>query len=51
MGERLGEVVGAADCRVPQFVEVLEAPLPRNAGGKVLEAPLRETTDWVPVAR
>jgi long-chain acyl-CoA synthetase len=40
-----------ADFKVPQFVRVLAAPLPRNAGGKVLKTPLRGTTDWVPVPR
>ncbi|MCW2577095.1 MAG: putative fatty-acid--CoA ligase, partial [Modestobacter sp.] len=33
-----------ADFKVPQFVRVLEAPLPRNAGGKVLKSPLRQVT-------
>jgi long-chain acyl-CoA synthetase len=40
-----------ADFKVPQFVRVLAAPLPRNAGGKVLKRPLRGTTDWVAVPR
>ena len=40
-----------ADFKVPQFVRVLAGPLPRNAGGKVLKAPLRETTEWLPVPR
>jgi long-chain acyl-CoA synthetase len=40
-----------ADFKVPQFVKVLDAPLPRNAGGKVLKHPLRETTDLTPVPR
>jgi len=40
-----------ADFKVPQFVRVLDGPLPRNAGGKVLKRPLRETGDWTPVPR
>jgi long-chain acyl-CoA synthetase len=40
-----------ADFKVPQFVRVLEAPLPRNAGGKVLKGPLRQTTEWTAVPR
>jgi long-chain acyl-CoA synthetase len=36
---------------VPQFVRVLEGPLPRNAGGKVLKAALRESEGWVAVPR
>jgi acyl-CoA synthetase (AMP-forming)/AMP-acid ligase II len=40
-----------ADFKVPQFVRVLDAPLPRNAGGKVLKRPLREAGDWTPVPR
>jgi acyl-CoA synthetase (AMP-forming)/AMP-acid ligase II len=40
-----------ADFKVPQFVRVLEAPLPRNAGGKVLKSPLRQTTEWTAVPR
>ncbi|MGY1684393.1 class I adenylate-forming enzyme family protein [Geodermatophilus sp. SYSU D00804] len=40
-----------ADFKVPQFVKILDAPLPRNAGGKVLKHPLRATTDWTPVPR
>jgi acyl-CoA synthetase (AMP-forming)/AMP-acid ligase II len=38
-----------ADFKVPQFVRVLESPLPRNAGGKVLKQPLRSSTEWVAV--
>jgi acyl-CoA synthetase (AMP-forming)/AMP-acid ligase II len=38
-----------ADFKVPQFVRVLEGPLPRNAGGKVLKAPLRATEEWIAV--
>jgi acyl-CoA synthetase (AMP-forming)/AMP-acid ligase II len=40
-----------ADFKVPQFVRVLEAPLPRNAGGKVLKSPLRQVTEWIAVPR
>jgi long-chain acyl-CoA synthetase len=40
-----------ADFKVPQFVRVLEGPLPRNAGGKVLKAPLRQSDAWTPVPR
>jgi long-chain acyl-CoA synthetase len=40
-----------ADFKVPQFVRVLEAPLPRNAGGKVLKSPLRQVTEWTAVPR
>jgi acyl-CoA synthetase (AMP-forming)/AMP-acid ligase II len=35
-----------ADFKVPQFLAVREDPLPRNPGGKVLKAQLREQTDW-----
>src|SRR3954454_7645765 len=38
-----------ADFKVPQFVRVLDGPLPRNAGGKVLKSPLRRTDDWIAV--
>jgi acyl-CoA synthetase (AMP-forming)/AMP-acid ligase II len=40
-----------ADFKVPQFVRVLDGPLPRNAGGKVLKAPLRNADGWLPVPR
>ncbi|KQS69154.1 class I adenylate-forming enzyme family protein [Modestobacter sp. Leaf380] len=40
-----------ADFKVPQFIRVLDGPLPRNAGGKVLKGPLRTATDWEPVPR
>jgi long-chain acyl-CoA synthetase len=40
-----------ADFKCPQFVRVLERPLPRNAGGKVLKAPLRATEGWIAVPR
>jgi hypothetical protein len=31
---------------VPQYVTVVGEPLPRNAGGKLLKAALRERTTW-----
>jgi len=35
-----------ADFKVPQYIAVREDPLPRNPGGKVLKAQLREQTEW-----
>jgi long-chain acyl-CoA synthetase len=35
-----------ADFKVPQYIAVRAEPLPRNPGGKVLKAQLREQTDW-----
>jgi acyl-CoA synthetase (AMP-forming)/AMP-acid ligase II len=35
-----------ADFKVPQYVALREDPLPRNPGGKVLKAQLREETEW-----
>ena len=35
-----------ADFKVPQYVALREEPLPRNPGGKVLKAQLRNETDW-----
>jgi long-chain acyl-CoA synthetase len=35
-----------ADFKCPQYVAVLSEPLPRNPGGKVLKAQLRDETDW-----
>jgi acyl-CoA synthetase (AMP-forming)/AMP-acid ligase II len=35
-----------ADFKVPQYVAVREQPLPRNPGGKILKARLREETSW-----
>ena len=40
-----------ADFKVPQFVRVLDGPLPRNPGGKVLKGALRGTSDWIAVPR
>ncbi|RBY88117.1 long-chain fatty acid--CoA ligase [Blastococcus sp. TBT05-19] len=44
-GERL------ADFKTPQFVRVVDGPLPRNAGGKVLKTALREAEGWIAVPR
>jgi acyl-CoA synthetase (AMP-forming)/AMP-acid ligase II len=35
-----------ADFKVPQYVAVRGEPLPRNPGGKVLKARLRDETEW-----
>jgi acyl-CoA synthetase (AMP-forming)/AMP-acid ligase II len=35
-----------ADFKVPQYVALRSEPLPRNPGGKVLKAQLREETEW-----
>ncbi len=35
-----------ADFKVPQYVSVSAQPLPRNPGGKLLKAQLRQHTDW-----
>ena len=35
-----------ADFKVPQYISVREDPLPRNPGGKLLKAQLRDETDW-----
>ena len=40
-----------ADFKIPQFVSVIEGPLPRNAGGKLLKARLRTDADWGPPLR
>jgi long-chain acyl-CoA synthetase len=39
-----------ADFKVPQYVSVRGEPLPRNPGGKVLKARLRDA-QWEQVAR
>jgi long-chain acyl-CoA synthetase len=44
----LGEHI--ADFKVPQYVAVSAAPLPRNPGGKLLKRQLRETVDWASAA-
>jgi len=43
LGHMRGQV---ADFKVPQYIAVRSEPLPRNPGGKVLKAQLREQTDW-----
>ncbi|MBF6083065.1 AMP-binding protein [Nocardia cyriacigeorgica] len=35
-----------ADFKVPQYVTVVDEPLPRNAGGKLLKAQLRQQVQW-----
>jgi long-chain acyl-CoA synthetase len=35
-----------ADFKVPQYLALRAEPLPRNPGGKVLKAQLRDGTDW-----
>jgi acyl-CoA synthetase (AMP-forming)/AMP-acid ligase II len=35
-----------ADFKIPQYVALRAAPLPRNPGGKVLKRLLRESTEW-----
>jgi long-chain acyl-CoA synthetase len=45
----LGEHI--ADFKVPQYVAVSAAPLPRNPGGKLLKRKLREETDWAAATR
>jgi acyl-CoA synthetase (AMP-forming)/AMP-acid ligase II len=35
-----------ADFKVPQYVALREEPLPRNPGGKVVKATLRDETEW-----
>jgi acyl-CoA synthetase (AMP-forming)/AMP-acid ligase II len=35
-----------ADFKIPQYVAVSTAPLPRNPGGKLLKRYLRDQTDW-----
>ncbi len=35
-----------ADFKVPQYVALRAEPLPRNPGGKLLKAQLREDTEW-----
>jgi hypothetical protein len=38
-----------AGFKVPQFIAVSAAPLPRNPGGKVLKGPLRDTDFGAPL--
>lgn len=40
-----------ADYKIPQYVTVTGDQLPRNAGGKLLKARLRETVTWGPPLR
>lgn len=35
-----------ADYKIPQYITVTAAPLPRNAGGKLLKGKLREQVQW-----
>jgi long-chain acyl-CoA synthetase len=35
-----------ADFKIPQYLAVSAAPLPRNPGGKLLKRQLRDQTDW-----
>jgi len=35
-----------ADFKLPQYIRVVDGPLPRNAGGKLLKGPLRRDTEW-----
>ncbi|TFV47801.1 long-chain fatty acid--CoA ligase [Blastococcus sp. TF02A-35] len=40
-----------ADFKTPQFIRLVDGPLPRNAGGKVLKTALREADGWTEVPR
>jgi long-chain acyl-CoA synthetase len=40
-----------ADFKVPQYVAVSAAPLPRNPGGKLLKRQLRDNVDWAAARR
>ena len=40
-----------ADFKIPQYVAVSPAPLPRNPGGKLLKRQLRDETDWAAAIR
>jgi long-chain acyl-CoA synthetase len=40
-----------ADFKTPQFVRLVDEPLPRNAGGKVLKTALRDVGGWTEVPR
>jgi long-chain acyl-CoA synthetase len=52
VGEFLAHVgTRLADFKIPQYVAVRPAALPRNAGGKVLKPVLRKETDWGPARR
>jgi hypothetical protein len=43
--EVMGEKVGA-DFKMPQYLTVWDGPLPRNPGGKILKAHLRQQVEW-----
>lgn len=53
--EAVAEIGGGrerlADYKVPQYVTVTGEQLPRNAGGKLLKARLRESVAWGPPLR
>jgi long-chain acyl-CoA synthetase len=40
-----------ADFKIPQYLAVSAAPLPRNPGGKLLKRQLRDETDWAAALR
>jgi len=40
-----------AEFKIPQYVAVSPAPLPRNPGGKLLKRQLRDHTDWAAAIR
>jgi acyl-CoA synthetase (AMP-forming)/AMP-acid ligase II len=40
-----------ADFKVPQYVTVVDQPLPRNPGGKLLKGQLRDQVQWGPALR
>jgi acyl-CoA synthetase (AMP-forming)/AMP-acid ligase II len=40
-----------ADFKVPQYLAVSQAPLPRNPGGKLLKRRLRDEVDWTAAVR
>lgn len=40
-----------ADFKIPQYVTVVDQPLPRNPGGKLLKGQLREQVQWGPALR
>jgi acyl-CoA synthetase (AMP-forming)/AMP-acid ligase II len=40
-----------ADFKVPEYVVVSTAPLPRNPGGKLIKRQLRDHTDWTTAVR
>ena len=40
-----------ADFKIPQYLAVNAAPLPRNPGGKLLKRQLRDETDWAAAIR